>query len=223
VYLKKGGSSLISLESGNYTVKWYNPRKGGDLKNGSVTFLRAGNNINIGNPPSDPTSDWVVLITNTGSKKNNSYQAEDYTAQSGVTIATLHEGFTGTGYVDYAGEGTWMEWNNVIGNSKKITLTFYYANGSSQNREAKIMVNGALAGLVNFSPTGSWTDWQKATLTTFLPEGVNTVAVVANTSLGGPNLDKLEISGISVDNNSSTTNTVMMRPFAAKQEISHDA
>ncbi|MEJ7676104.1 MAG: hypothetical protein WKF59_26230 [Chitinophagaceae bacterium] len=52
MYLKTGGSSNITLPSGNYTVKWYNPRKGGSLQNGSITNIGSGT-ISIGNPPSE--------------------------------------------------------------------------------------------------------------------------------------------------------------------------
>jgi len=63
VYLKDGGSSSIDLTgSSSYTVKWYDPRNGGSLKNGSVTSLGAGNNQALGNAPSNGSQDWVVLL-----------------------------------------------------------------------------------------------------------------------------------------------------------------
>jgi hypothetical protein len=43
-------------------------------------------------------------------------------------------------------------------------------------------------------PTGSWSTWLKATINVTLKSGSNAVRVTANTSSGGPNLDKLEIS-----------------------------
>jgi hypothetical protein len=63
VYLKAGGSSQITLPSGKYTIKWYNPGAGGELQNGSTTSLDSGT-VSLGNPPSDNTSDWAVLIRN---------------------------------------------------------------------------------------------------------------------------------------------------------------
>jgi hypothetical protein len=63
VYLKNGGSANITINSaGDYSVQWYDPRNGGDLKNGSVIKL-SGNGIkSIGNPPNATAEDWVVLI-----------------------------------------------------------------------------------------------------------------------------------------------------------------
>jgi hypothetical protein len=222
VYLKKGGtSSNISISSGNYSVKWYNPRSGGDLKNGSITYFKAGKKMSIGKPPSDDRLDWVVLITKTNRTVNNSYQAEDYTAQKGTNTATRHKGFTGTGYIDYSGKGTWMEWNNVIGNSQKVTLLFYYANGSSQNREAKLTINGYSIGTLHMAPTGSWTNWKITGLTFTLKGGTNTIRVTATSKYGGPNLDKLEVSDESYNSIMSNTSgaTSSNRPFVAEQEV----
>jgi hypothetical protein len=49
---------------GTYEVRWYDPRKGGALQSGSVTSLTAGGKdwVEVGQPPSDPERDWVVLI-----------------------------------------------------------------------------------------------------------------------------------------------------------------
>ena len=212
LYLKTGGSSKITLPPGNYTVKWYNPRKGGSLQNGSVTNIGSGT-VSIGNPPSEASYDWTVLINRAGAPANNStYQAEDYTAQNGITVDTLHKGYTGSGYVDYGGNSTWIEWNNIIDSSGSATLTFYYANGSTGNRQAAITVNGILVGNVTFAPTGSWTNWQTATINVSLNSGSNSVRVTANTSNGGPNLDKMEVSYSSV-----------ARPFiTVKQEKIYD-
>ena len=47
---------------GELTVKWFNPRSGGDLQDGSVKTVAAGNRVDLGSPPSDAKEDWVVLI-----------------------------------------------------------------------------------------------------------------------------------------------------------------
>jgi hypothetical protein len=47
---------------GEFSVKWYNPRKGGELMTGDVNSVMGGNIVSIGNPPFDPKKDWVVLI-----------------------------------------------------------------------------------------------------------------------------------------------------------------
>ncbi|OEK08120.1 hypothetical protein A8C32_01275 [Flavivirga aquatica] len=65
IYLENGGSSNLNLtgQSGNFKVKWFNPRTGGNLKNGSVRTITGGGNKSIGNPPNNANSDWVALVT----------------------------------------------------------------------------------------------------------------------------------------------------------------
>ena len=65
IYLPGGGSTSLNLggQSGDYTVRWFDPRNGGDLQNGSVTTISGGSSSSIGNPPGSPSSDWVALVT----------------------------------------------------------------------------------------------------------------------------------------------------------------
>ncbi|MDX1531960.1 MAG: putative collagen-binding domain-containing protein, partial [Rhodothermales bacterium] len=63
VYLPDGGTTTITLPSGDYAVRWFDPRDGGALQTGSVADVSGGGSPSIGQPPSDPTSDWAVLLT----------------------------------------------------------------------------------------------------------------------------------------------------------------
>jgi hypothetical protein len=64
IYLPNGGTTKLDL--GNYTgtfsVKWYNPRRGGDLKDGGTKQIRGPGAVPIGLPPEDNNEDWAVLI-----------------------------------------------------------------------------------------------------------------------------------------------------------------
>ena len=73
VYLKNGGSTDLDLRNvtGPFTVKWYNPRSGGGLKNGSVTQVNGGSWVKLGNPPGSATKDWVILVDKTSTAKPN--------------------------------------------------------------------------------------------------------------------------------------------------------
>ncbi len=64
VYLKFGGSTELNLSgtSKTYSVKWFNPRTGGALVDGSVTEVEGGSNTGIGMPPVDTSQDWVALL-----------------------------------------------------------------------------------------------------------------------------------------------------------------
>jgi hypothetical protein len=68
IYLKTGGTTTLNLsgESGTFEVKWFNPRTGGSLQNGTVTSVVGGGNVALGNAPSQTNQDWVVLVRRTG-------------------------------------------------------------------------------------------------------------------------------------------------------------
>jgi hypothetical protein len=50
--------------SGNtFEVKWFDPRNGGDLQNGSVAIVKANGIVELGIPTSEQKKDWVILVT----------------------------------------------------------------------------------------------------------------------------------------------------------------
>jgi hypothetical protein len=132
------------------------------------------------------------------------YQAEKHTGQSGCVTSTAHTGYSGAGFVDYGGNGTWIEWNNVsISEAGEYSLTLKYANGSAGNRQMAVVINGKSVGNLAFAPTGRWSTWKTVTTKVTLRAGANTIRVMANTSAGGPNLDSMTLVGGSTGGGSS--------------------
>ncbi len=68
ILLKKGGESQLNLNkfNGTYSVKWFDPRKGGKLQNGSVKKIKGNGMVSLGKAPNNPQKDWIVVI-----RKNN--------------------------------------------------------------------------------------------------------------------------------------------------------
>lgn len=68
IYLPTGATSEINLGETDdlYTIKWYDPRSGGSLQEGSETEVLASTSASIGTPPNALGSDWVAILTNTG-------------------------------------------------------------------------------------------------------------------------------------------------------------
>ncbi|MBK1825466.1 DUF5060 domain-containing protein [Haloferula rosea] len=66
IYLKNGGTTNLDLSaaSGDFDVRWYDPRNGGVLQQGSVVSVNGGGAVSLGTAPSANTSDWVVLVSN---------------------------------------------------------------------------------------------------------------------------------------------------------------
>jgi hypothetical protein len=64
VYLPNGGSTELDLSgvAGSFEVKWYNPRNGGDLLNGTVQTVQGGGKRSLGEAPKDKAMDWAVLV-----------------------------------------------------------------------------------------------------------------------------------------------------------------
>jgi Domain of unknown function (DUF5060)/Putative collagen-binding domain of a collagenase len=64
VYLPAGGTTSLDLgqATGQFAVSWFDPRNGGPLKRGSVTTLKGGTSAALGNPPDNPSEDWLVVV-----------------------------------------------------------------------------------------------------------------------------------------------------------------
>ncbi|SEM46907.1 PQQ-dependent sugar dehydrogenase [Nonomuraea pusilla] len=139
---------------------------------------------------------WDYLDAEVRSSSFTDYQAESATISQGV-VASNHAGFTGSGFVDY---------DNVAGSSVEFavsaaaagtqSLTFRFANGTTADRPMTITVNGStVAAGRSFPGTGAWTTWQEITVNAQLRAGGNTVRATAATANGGPNLDRLRVTG----------------------------
>jgi hypothetical protein len=62
VQVPYGGEALLKLGAGTYTVRWYNPRAGGEMQAGTVRTAEGPGVKSIGRPPADPDKDWVALV-----------------------------------------------------------------------------------------------------------------------------------------------------------------
>ncbi|PQJ15199.1 Ig-like domain-containing protein, partial [Aureicoccus marinus] len=72
VYLPTGGTPQLDLTdtTTDFSVKWYNPRSGGNLLDSDITEVSGGTSLSLGNPPSDPNLDWVVLLQSVSNNVN---------------------------------------------------------------------------------------------------------------------------------------------------------
>ncbi|MCM8536406.1 MAG: malectin domain-containing carbohydrate-binding protein [Lentisphaeraceae bacterium] len=117
VYLPKGGTKNLNLNglSGSYNVKWYDPRNGGQLQNGSVASINGGGNRSIGTAPNNTGKDWVIYIVNSDlqgtTEEQNGYvvlEAENAKMTGKWVTRTAADvkgtnAFTGSGYIRYTG------------------------------------------------------------------------------------------------------------------------
>jgi hypothetical protein len=123
------------------------------------------------------------------------YEAE-YATLYLAKVDTVHKGFSGAGFVDYADgrAGGYVEF--ALPQTGTKTLTIRYANGSTQTRTLVITLNGTKVGTVSFAPTGAWPNYK--TLTTTVNFGTATgkkaLRFTAATTAGGPNFDRLDVN-----------------------------
>jgi hypothetical protein len=73
VYLKNGGTAEIDLQQykGFFSVRWFNPLKGGQLTKGTIETISGPSSKSIGHPPAKKNKDWLCLITEQGNKSNH--------------------------------------------------------------------------------------------------------------------------------------------------------
>ncbi|MEM7478160.1 MAG: PKD domain-containing protein, partial [Planctomycetota bacterium] len=69
VYDKAGGNASLNLNgaSGEFQVRWFDPRNGGPLLTGSIATVNGGSTVDLGNAPNASNDDWVILVRQTSS------------------------------------------------------------------------------------------------------------------------------------------------------------
>ncbi|MBX2872355.1 MAG: Ig-like domain-containing protein, partial [Saprospiraceae bacterium] len=123
------------------------------------------------------------------------FEAEGAILSGGVTVATTHSPYSGTGYIDYpggTGEEVKVSWELNEENSRLVSIQFSYANGGNVNRSLHLVVNNGSPWLVDFPPTGGWKVWQQISVGGInLNPGSNTIVLQATANSVGPNIDYL--------------------------------
>lgn len=122
------------------------------------------------------------------------YEGEDADFDSSGKVSSGNAGWTGSGYANMGGSGSWVEFNVDGGSGGACTLAFRYAVGTELPRSCSLKMEGSVVGTVTFASTGSWTNYQYDSIEATCLPGNNVIRVTATTSEGGPNLDHLKFS-----------------------------
>ena len=134
-----------------------------------------------------PNIDQLVLTTGTGL----TIDAVDYSTFSGGEPANTHTGWTGGGYFNMGGNGTWAEYDFTVPVAGMYDVVTRYSNGSSTNRSCDITINGVVYP-IDFLYTISWDNWFEISRTAALTTGTNTLRIEV-TAGGGANIDRFVI------------------------------
>ena len=133
------------------------------------------------------------------------YEAENAQMYN-VEAASSNPGFSGTGYADFGGVGSYIKLPVYASDSGEKVFTITYANGGSTDRGVSVTVNGTeMTGVLNFPVTSSWSDWKTLKISLKLVKGLNYIQMTTVTDAGGPNIDKLETAPVLVVNGKKET------------------
>jgi hypothetical protein len=113
---------------------------------------------------------------------------------------TSHSGYTGSSFVDLTnavGSKLTLEFS-IAEDMPTATVSVRWANGKSDVRDMSVTVNDVLqVANMPFGSSGAYTTWLETTTTLNLRKGTNKIVFTSLTSVGGPNLDKINIVGAS--------------------------
>lgn len=119
------------------------------------------------------------------------------------SIDSNNSGFSGLGFANTDNTlGSNIDWSINVQQAGEYSFLWRYANGSSANRAAELIINGATAiNTVLFPSTSQWANWSEAESSTsvFLGVGVNEINLRASTNSGLGNIDYIEVIGQSVE------------------------
>ena len=136
----------------------------------------------------------ALLYASPASAAPTRYEAETAPAVCDGTIDSNWTGFSGTGFCNTTNAvGGSVQWTATAANAGTATLGIRYANGTTTDRPANVLVNGATAASnVSFAGTGAWTTWVTKTVTVPVTVGSNTIKLAATTANGDANIDFLD-------------------------------
>ncbi len=124
IYLPSGGSSQIDLQSnaGPFLVRWYDPCNGGELQIGSTSTINGPGMTSIGQPPSNPTKDWAVIVTKPTAHVG--HYGKGVVGTSGIAPEIDAFGDPAIGNMQFGIQATW---------ARKNALALFTVGGSAAN------------------------------------------------------------------------------------------
>ncbi|SNR65815.1 Putative collagen-binding domain of a collagenase [Lutibacter agarilyticus] len=132
VYLPKVKNTYINLfgSTNTFSVKWYNPRQGGKLLNGSIKTIKGGANAFIGLPPSN-NMDWVALIKSKNKNKPSVKFEKEVTVLNAVTDFHFEKSQAGISYYkDYKNDALAIDASNKNNRNKFAIATAKFSKAT---------------------------------------------------------------------------------------------
>ncbi|MCP5545615.1 MAG: carbohydrate-binding protein [Akkermansiaceae bacterium] len=119
-------------------------------------------------------------------------QAED--AAFNGSLDSNHTGFHGSGFINSAASGSFIEWSGVDGGiGGAATLTFRFALGATAARTGRLVINGSAQDLT-FAPTGAWNAWATMDVPASLPAGPGNTIRLETNGQDLANIDEISVT-----------------------------
>jgi len=137
----------------------------------------------------------IAAYPNTKNDSGPSYEAESASRSAGLTVASDHPGYTGTGFVaNFGAVGDSVTFTVNAAEARRYSLVLRYANATAGDATRTVSVDGAVIGRVVMPKDTSWDNWHYDSdiVTPTLTAGNHTVTIaVASGDSGYINLDNL--------------------------------
>jgi uncharacterized protein YfaP (DUF2135 family) len=181
-----GESQSLTMKSTGSWSNWATRDISVDLKAGTNNVIRfesmGGDFGNL-----DSIVLYVPQIT------ENTYQAEDASLNANVEIKNKHNGYNGSGYVNFDESNGRIVFDGIDGGTGgNSTLTLRWALGNS-DRTGKLFINGESQSLTMES-TGSWSNWETKDISVDLKAGTNNAILFETTGSDFGNIDEIKIT-----------------------------
>jgi|GEM_PF-1785555 len=187
VLIVNGVSQPLTFHSTGSWTTWAE-----DVKVNVTLNNNGANSIQFSSTGGDLANIDQITILPTQGSTPHTLQAETATLAGGAVIESLHTGFNGSGYINFALNAATATFSNVDGNGGgSKSLSVRYALGATA-RTGKLVVNG-VSSTVSFPATGSWTTWQSLAVPITLNPGVSNTIQFVSTGADLPNIDEVTI------------------------------
>jgi hypothetical protein len=118
------------------------------------------------------------------------YQAEDGNHYF-CHVRAKHAGYEGAGYLDFRGQGAWVEWDINVPSAGDYEVSVRYASPNTRPADLELD-DGPVVATFELTGTSLWTEWSTETHVLSLSQGVHKFHVVASNSTGA-NIDWISI------------------------------
>jgi hypothetical protein len=189
-FTQKSANGWLTIDTGQEQLR-YKVGSGPFTSGNLVVTERAGKQAVTSEPwapPPTPSCQFGVLCEAEGLNLN------------GVSVASDHSGYTGTGFAaGFQATGNSLSFQVTAATAGTYQLTTRYANstgGDGQNttRTLSVTVGSAAATTLSLPTTSDWNTWGLATVPVALNAGANTVTIARGASdSGNVNMDSLAV------------------------------